>query len=189
MSQWPGPNEQGWARTRHPRKGARTLWRPANVGTLVIEPPKFETFGFLKGLHIALSLVTVILFTGYGTWSRPLVGTNKAMQEIYRLIDLAAPTARQRPLPIQAFLEEFNAKYQRRIRPVDEAAQQLLLGHAWPGNVRELRNTLERAVITSEGELITRAHLPPSFAGQPRVESPTPSPCRSAPPSRRRRRR
>ncbi len=55
---------------------------------------------------------------------------------------------------------------------MDEAAQQLLLGHAWPGNVRELRNTLERAAITCEGELITRAHLPPSFTGQPRVESP-----------------
>jgi DNA-binding NtrC family response regulator len=55
---------------------------------------------------------------------------------------------------------------------VDEAAQQLLLGHAWPGNVRELRNTLERAAITCEGELITRAHLPPGFTGQPRVESP-----------------
>ncbi len=120
---------------------------------------------------------------------RVVAATNKdplkAMQDgtfredlYYRLnvLTITLPPLRERrediPLLIQAFLEEFNAKYQRRIRAVDEAAQQLLLGHAWPGNVRELRNTLERAVITSEGELITRAHLPPSFAGQPRIESP-----------------
>jgi DNA-binding NtrC family response regulator len=76
------------------------------------------------------------------------------------------------PLLIQAFVEEFNGKYHKRIGAVDEAGQRMLQGHGWPGNVRELRNTIERAVITCEGDLITPAHLPPSLAGQPRVESP-----------------
>jgi DNA-binding NtrC family response regulator len=120
---------------------------------------------------------------------RVVAATNKdplkAMQEgtfredlYYRLnvLTIVLPPLRERrddiPLLIQAFLEEFNGKYQRRIRAVDEAAHQLLLGHSWPGNVRELRNTIERAAITCEGELITRAHLPPSFAGGTRAESP-----------------
>jgi DNA-binding NtrC family response regulator len=120
---------------------------------------------------------------------RVVAATNKdplkAMQEgtfredlYYRLnvLTIPLPPLRERrediPLLLQAFIEEFNAKYQRHIKAVDEAAQQLLLGHSWPGNVRELRNVIERAVITCQDELITRAHLPPAFAGQPRVESP-----------------
>ena len=96
----------------------------------------------------------------------------------YRLnvLTIALPPLRDRgediPLLIQAFLEEFNGKYQKRIRSVDEAAQQILLGHTWPGNVRELRNTIERAAITCEGDLITPAHLPPNFARPTRAESP-----------------
>jgi transcriptional regulator with PAS, ATPase and Fis domain len=120
---------------------------------------------------------------------RVVAATNKdplkAMQEgtfredlYYRLnvLTITLPPLRERrediPLLIQAFLEEFNGKYQRRIKALDEAAQQLLLEHAWPGNVRELRNTIERAAITCEGELITRAHLSPTVTGPPRGESP-----------------
>jgi len=38
-------------------------------------------------------------------------------------------------------------------------ARQVVLGHPWPGNIRELQNAIERALITSEGSLITAAHL------------------------------
>src|SRR5260370_30173457 len=33
----------------------------------------------------------------------------------------------------------------------------------WPGNVRELENTLERAVLMCDGEVIHGHHLPPSL--------------------------
>jgi DNA-binding NtrC family response regulator len=120
---------------------------------------------------------------------RVVAATNKdpmkAMKEgtfredlYYRLnvLNIPLPPLRDRgediPLLIQAFIEEFNGKYQKRIRSVDETAQQTLLGYAWPGNVRELRNTIERAVITCQGDLITPAYLPPNLVGQTRVESP-----------------
>ena len=84
----------------------------------------------------------------------------------YRLnvFTLSLPLLRARrediPLLIQAFVEEFDAKYERKVRGVDEAALRLLVAHDWPGNVRQLRNTLERAVISCAGELITPADLP-----------------------------
>ena len=87
----------------------------------------------------------------------------------YRLnvFNLPLPPLRDRrediPLLIQAFLEEFNRKYEKRITSVDEAALQIVLGHAWPGNVRELRNTIERAVIVCEADLIAPRHLPPGI--------------------------
>ncbi|MEK7205199.1 MAG: sigma-54 dependent transcriptional regulator, partial [candidate division NC10 bacterium] len=116
---------------------------------------------------------------------RVLAATNKdpvkAMKDgvfredlYYRLnvVSILLPPLRERrediPLLIQAFVEEFNSKYARQIRSVDEAAQQILLAHPWPGNVRELRNTIERAVITCETDLIAPRHLPPGFATEGR---------------------
>ncbi|MBS1109404.1 MAG: zraR 9 [Anaeromyxobacteraceae bacterium] len=55
----------------------------------------------------------------------------------------------------------------------------LLRRHPWPGNIRELQNAIERSLITSEGTLITAAHLalhprpaPPPPAAAPRPAAP-----------------
>ena len=110
---------------------------------------------------------------------------DKAMKEgslredlFYRLnvfsIDL--PPLRDREgdvaLLVDAFIEEFNAKYDRHVRSVDEEVRAILDRHRWPGNVRELRNTIERAVIACDGDLIATRHLPSGLgAGAPRAES------------------
>src|SRR6266403_1973091 len=78
----------------------------------------------------------------------------------YRLnvFTLAVPPLRQRvediPLLVTGFIEEFNAKYDKRITGVDDATLETLMSHAWPGNVRELRNVVERAFIACEGDVI-----------------------------------
>ena len=102
----------------------------------------------------------------------------------YRLnvFTLTLPLLRARrediPLLIQAFVEEFDAKYERKVRGVDEAVLRHLVAHDWPGNVRQLRNTLERAVISCAGELITPADLPsepgPGSSEDPRASAPLP---------------
>jgi len=38
-------------------------------------------------------------------------------------------------------------------------ARDLLVAHAWPGNIRELQNAIERALILSEGGLISAGQL------------------------------
>jgi DNA-binding NtrC family response regulator len=96
----------------------------------------------------------------------------------YRLnvFTLTLPPLRARrediPLLIQAFVEEFDGKYERKVRGVDEAALRLLVAHDWPGNVRQLRNTLERAVVSCAGELITPADLPSEPTGPGGVDEP-----------------
>jgi len=95
----------------------------------------------------------------------------------YRLnvFSLALPPLRERrediPLLLQAFIEELNTKYEKRIKAVDEAALRILMRYPWPGNVRELRNTVERAVIACKADLITSKHLPPGLASKTREES------------------
>jgi DNA-binding NtrC family response regulator len=107
---------------------------------------------------------------------RVLAATNKDPQKAlrdgsfredlyYRLnvVSLALPPLRDHPedipLLIQAFIEEFNAKYDKRIGGVDPAAQAALEAAQWPGNVRELRNTLERAAIVCADQRLGLKHL------------------------------
>jgi len=84
----------------------------------------------------------------------------------YRLnvFSISLPPLRERrediPLLIRAFLDEFDAKYDKRVKAVDELVLEILRRHPWPGNVRELRNVLERAVIACAADVIAPAHLP-----------------------------
>jgi DNA-binding NtrC family response regulator len=119
---------------------------------------------------------------------RVLAATNKDPQEAlrdgelredlyYRLnvLSLTLPPLRERkediPLLIQTFIEEFNGKYQKQIRSVDAQAQEILVAYPWRGNVRELRNTMERAFIVCEADLIAPRHVPISFSERSPVES------------------
>jgi transcriptional regulator with PAS, ATPase and Fis domain len=80
------------------------------------------------------------------------------------VLTIAVPPLRRRPedIPVltEAFIAEFNDKYARGVRGIDEAALKLLREHSWPGNVRELRNVIERAVVSCEEGAITVDCLP-----------------------------
>src|SRR5207247_5537307 len=54
---------------------------------------------------------------------------------------------------------------------ISEEAMQALVKHDWPGNVRELENTIQRAVVMSQGGVITSHHiLISSFGDRPMVD-------------------
>jgi DNA-binding NtrC family response regulator len=40
---------------------------------------------------------------------------------------------------------------------------EVLQAYGWPGNIRELRNTVERAMILVDGDMIGEEHLPPDM--------------------------
>ena len=88
-------------------------------------------------------------------------------EDLYYRINVLAisvPPLRQRdqdiPLLAEAFIAEFNEKYGRSVKGLDEVAMMRLREHGWPGNVRELRNVIERAVVGCGEELITPKVLP-----------------------------
>ena len=96
----------------------------------------------------------------------------------YRLhvFEIRLPPLRERPADIPAllgfFLREIGEQVGRPAAGVSREARDKLLAYAWPGNVRELRNAVERAVILSEGGLITSEHLPMAL-GRPAPAAPT----------------
>jgi len=63
-------------------------------------------------------------------------------------------------LLIDHFILRNNARLGTRSRGVSTEARKLLLEYAWPGNVRELENTVERAMVLAETDLLEVADLP-----------------------------
>jgi Nif-specific regulatory protein len=64
---------------------------------------------------------------------------------------------------VDHFLEKFSREHHKSIKRISTPAIDMLMSYHWPGNVRELENTLERAVLMSDGQVIHGHHLPPSL--------------------------
>jgi DNA-binding NtrC family response regulator len=54
-------------------------------------------------------------------------------------------------------VNKFSKKLGKRIEKVPQKIMRSLQGYHWPGNVRELENVIERAVINSQGSVLTLA--------------------------------
>ena len=84
----------------------------------------------------------------------------------YRLnvftITLPALRERKKDIPVLAnhFLEVFSKKANQHIEGMDKSFMDHLLAHEWKGNIRELKNVMERAVILSDGGMLTLLNLP-----------------------------
>ena len=65
------------------------------------------------------------------------------------------------PLLVRHFVDQYNRKLRLNVEGVDAEAMRLLLEYAWPGNVRELENTVERAMVLTDGTRLGVADLPP----------------------------
>lgn len=83
----------------------------------------------------------------------------------YRLnvLPVHVPTLRERkddiPNLVVHFMKMFNKKYQLTKRISPEVVD-ILMGYDWPGNVRELENLIERLVVITPADIITRDGLP-----------------------------
>jgi len=83
----------------------------------------------------------------------------------YRLnvVSIYLPPIRERGDDVEIFARHFLHRYAQEMgKPVkrfSEQAMNAIRAHNWPGNIRELQNTIERAVILCNGEVIKPEHL------------------------------
>jgi Nif-specific regulatory protein len=61
------------------------------------------------------------------------------------------------------FLEKYALEHGKPIKRISTPAIDMLASYHWPGNVRELENSIERAVLVCEGDVVHGHHLPPSL--------------------------
>jgi two-component system, NtrC family, response regulator AtoC len=90
----------------------------------------------------------------------------------YRLnvVTIRLPPLRERNgdigLLIQFFQKKLSAEMNKKIRGIQPGAMKMLTRYHWPGNIRELENTMERAILLTEGDMITTEDLNLFFAGE-----------------------
>ncbi len=59
------------------------------------------------------------------------------------------------------YVEEFNRKFNKKVKGFAKEAEEILRHYTWPGNVRELKNIIERIMILRDvGRLITPENIP-----------------------------
>lgn len=80
---------------------------------------------------------------------------------LYRIntIHLHLPPLRERrddiPILAMRFINHFADIYNRDVKGISPAAEQLLYNYSWHGNIRELRHVIEKAVILSDSDMLT----------------------------------
>jgi DNA-binding NtrC family response regulator len=84
------------------------------------------------------------------------------------VVTLHVPALSERPRDIPVLAEHFVDKFARdnglTVPTLTPDARRALVTAAWPGNVRELENTLHRAVLLTEGDVIDADAIRPSAA-------------------------
>lgn len=167
--------------------GARGKFELANHGTLFLDEVGNLPLEMQAKLLRALQENHVVRIGGDKQIpfdAQVLVATNMDLAEAvekgtfredlyYRLaiMQIKVPALRERrediPLFVERYIRTNSRQMNKKITGVDADTLQILIDYDWPGNVRQLYNVLERMMIMTETEVMTRDALPNEiFAGQ-----------------------
>ena len=128
----------------------------------VIQEREFERLG---GTETIKTNVRLIVATNQNL--EEYVKKTKFREDLYyrlNVFPVYLPPLRDRKTDVlllsEHFLEKYSKKNGKTIKRISTPAIDALMSYHWPGNVRELENTIERAVLMCEGEVIYAHHLP-----------------------------
>lgn len=119
----------------------------------VLETGRFERLGGNRERTVKVRVVSAT-----NADLAELIADGRFREDLfYRLdgIELKLPPLAQRPRDILPLARHFLPKGKR----LGEDAERALLRHAWPGNVRELRNTMQRAALLAQGDIVAAGDL------------------------------
>jgi transcriptional regulator with GAF, ATPase, and Fis domain len=127
----------------------------------VLQEREFERLGSTTTLHADVRLITAT--------NRDLdqaVAEGRFRDDLYyrlAVFRIRLPALRDRGedvlLLAAHFVRDLGARMGRGEPGLSRSARDLLLAHRWPGNIRELQNAVERALIITDGGLLTGEQL------------------------------
>ncbi len=98
---------------------------------------------------------------------RAMVADGRVRDDLYyriNVLSIDVPPLRERrediPVLIDYFLKKHTKNASRLISGLTPDTKKLMNEYSWPGNVRQLESAIERAILLSEGDLITTEDLP-----------------------------
>jgi DNA-binding NtrC family response regulator len=128
----------------------------------VIQEREFRRLGGLENLKVD---VRIIAATNIDLQNAVRDGTFR--DDLYYRLNVIAikiPPLRERAEDISLLAEHFMRRFTdengRESCTMDPGAMKILLDYDWPGNVRELENVIERAVVLTQGKVITTDLFP-----------------------------
>ncbi|MBI1918778.1 MAG: sigma-54-dependent Fis family transcriptional regulator [Planctomycetes bacterium] len=130
----------------------------------VLQERRFERVGGTQAIEVD---VRVIAATNRSLLRLKRKGTFR--EDLYyrlNVVKISLPPLRERVQDIPLLATHFAQKYTpagQKEKQVSPQAMEVLLNYRWPGNVRELENAIERACVTSRGEVIQVENLPPDL--------------------------
>src|SRR5438094_6387888 len=127
----------------------------------VLQEHEFERLGGTRTLRVDVRLIAAT--------NRDLpqmVAAGQFREDLYyrlNVVSIEMPPLRERKddiVPLaNTFIRKFSAELKKKIDGIEPDAQKLLMRYNWPGNIRELENTIERAMLLSEGRAIAGIDL------------------------------
>jgi two-component system response regulator AtoC len=127
-----------------------------------IQESEFERVGGIKTIKVDVRLITAT----NRDLEQEIARGNFRDDLYYRLnvVPLQIPPLRKRrgdiPLLVRHIIKRFNERLKKNVAGIADDALAALESRAWPGNIRELENVLERTILFTKNEKITRADLP-----------------------------
>lgn len=128
---------------------------PVQVKLLsVLENRKLQRIGSNKEIDIDVRLISATNLD-----LNSMVESKDFRQDLlYRIntFEIVLPPLRERGddilLLAEHFISIYSKKYNKKKIKLDNKTIRILKNHQWPGNIRELRNSMERALVLSDGK-------------------------------------
>ncbi|MBO0798578.1 MAG: sigma-54-dependent Fis family transcriptional regulator [Blastocatellia bacterium] len=134
----------------------------------ILQERRFERVGGAQTVAVDVRIITAT-----NRDLRSEVEEKRFREDLYyrlSVVELRLPPLRARladvPQLAEYFIERAAERHHTKPKLLSDAALRALLAYRFPGNVRELENMIERAVVTSGGDLILPEHLWPDSAGE-----------------------
>jgi Nif-specific regulatory protein len=131
----------------------------------VLQEREFERLGGTETIKTNIRLITAT-----NKNLEELITTGEFREDLYYRLNVFTiylpPLRERRPdilLLAEHFLEKYEREHGKHIRRISTPAIDMLMSYHFPGNVRELENTIERAVLVCDSNVIHGHHLPPTL--------------------------
>ncbi len=130
----------------------------------VLQEKEIERIGSNKRIKVDFRLVS-----STNSDLRKKVQNNNFREDLFyriNVVQLNIPPLRDRKDDIALLVSEFAREFcmrEKKALSISDRVMKIFNNYHWPGNIRQLKNTVERLIVLTRGNVITPSYLPEEF--------------------------